>query len=116
MKKLLLKTTFLLSALCLTGTAAAEVIGPTTIDYLRSYEGYALIRISGNLGNNNDNCTHSSSDKTILIVMRNGAGKVQFATALSAYLAGREVKFETRLCSPLGGQTIPKSYGVHILP
>jgi hypothetical protein len=115
-KKLLLKATFTLLAVSLTNVAQAEVLGPATIDYLRSYDDFALIRISGTEGSNANACTHPSSGKLIVINMANGAGKAQFATALTAYLANRTVKFESRACTQFNAYTVPESYGVHILP
>lgn len=113
MSEFLTKFLFLVLVAIFVTPLQAEIIGPTTIDYVRSYEDYALIRVSDS-GQNTDNCTHPSARRLFYIQMKNGQGKVLFVTALSAYLANSSVKIDGRSCLELNNRTLPKVFGIHM--
>ena len=107
MKKLLIA----LSVLASTQFASATGTSITKIKDMYTYDNFIVVKMA-NRHSNSDSCTYAKANEYLYLATNTEGGKKMYSAVLSAFVAGKKIRFGYHGCASWGSTTIPKAYGV----
>jgi len=109
MKKIIIGLMILAS----TQFAFAAATKVTKIKDIYVYADYIVMKMEAK--HSSAGCTRNAANEYLYLATNTDGGKKMYSAALSAYVAGKKVRFGFSGCSTWGAGTIPKAYGISLL-
>ena len=108
-----MKNKYMLFLLIVSTFSMATGTSITKIKDIYVYETFIVIKME-NSHDNPDSCTYEQATNYLYLLTDSDGGNRMYSASLSAFIAGKKIRFAYTGCADWGSTTIPKAYGLSL--